>query len=178
MYQIQLETLEDLPRTESAEAYWRRFPTVLYSCTAGLRLDADAHRAVREQALASIWAVAGQPVVTLKMLPLQLSRADMLTLVNNQPNAHVMNFYMGLLQVVPLALAVMLGMWGARPCIKTSSCCTTPYQSLTLAAPCAAYKLTGNHVGLMCLHTAINCQPTQNCFVRAWPCRTCFCLMA
>lgn len=101
VYQVQLEQLQDRHTAGSGEAFWRMFPTLLYSPSEGPRLGTDAHTAIQAKAVASTCDVAGQPAVTLDTLPLQLSREDMLTLVNNQPNARVMNFYMGLLQVLP-----------------------------------------------------------------------------
>lgn len=97
--------------TGSRDSFWGMFPTLLYSRTKGPKLDADAHRAIQKHALASTCAVAGRPAVRFEALDMHLSRADMLTLMDDQPNAHVINFYMGLLQVVPLALAAILAIW-------------------------------------------------------------------
>ena len=58
-----------------------------------------AYRAIQDLALSCTSAVAGQPAVALDSLPLQVTRDDILALINGEMNASGVNIYMGLLQV-------------------------------------------------------------------------------
>lgn len=109
--------------------FWGMFPTLLFSCNEGPKLDADAHLPIQKHALASTCAVADRPAVSLETLDLHLSRTDILTLMSDQPNASVINFYMGLLQVVPLALAAILSIWLCK------APCTNTYIAVTVVFP-------------------------------------------